>query len=169
MIMASCGWLSRVSSFCSSAFLRHEFGHYYAARRLGGHMDALVIGPLGGLRSPRVPRDPQSELSNTGGRPRGHTWNLFLLPGNCRTDLRPNQQKTFSTFLNRRSTDSATGIRLDTLIRLTCWINWWLLILNAIPAFPFDGGSGHGRNAAGCQIERSNMTKPFPSWQRSRD
>src|SRR5690606_18141413 len=45
--------------------LWHELAHGWAARRLGGHVDALVLGPLGGLNPIRIPNDPQSELLAT--------------------------------------------------------------------------------------------------------
>src|SRR5262245_21286239 len=40
----------------------HELVHAAAARRLGGNTDLVVLGPLGGMHSPNVPRDPQREL-----------------------------------------------------------------------------------------------------------
>ena len=40
----------------------HEIAHVCVARRLGGVADEIIIGPLGGLSSPRVPYEPQSEL-----------------------------------------------------------------------------------------------------------
>src|SRR5262245_15588825 len=42
--------------------LLHEAGHCYAALRLGGSADKVVIGPLGGLAYPEVPREPQAEF-----------------------------------------------------------------------------------------------------------
>ena len=119
--------------------LLHELGHYYAARRLGGHIDALVLGPLGGLRPPRVPRDPQSELLCLVAGPAvtlGVCFSCLVLIGL----FQPESARKLLDVFHPEIVDYGVGIRLETVVRLVCWINWWLLILNAIPAFPFDGG-----------------------------
>ena len=40
----------------------HEVGHALAAIRVGGKVDAVVLGPVGGLISPRVPDEPEIHL-----------------------------------------------------------------------------------------------------------
>src|SRR4051794_7411792 len=40
----------------------HEIGHSLAALRVGGKVDAVVLGPVGGLISPRVPDEPEIHL-----------------------------------------------------------------------------------------------------------
>ena len=40
----------------------HEVGHSLAAIRVGGKVDAVVLGPVGGLISPRVPDEPEIHL-----------------------------------------------------------------------------------------------------------
>ena len=40
----------------------HEVGHALAAIRVGGKVDAIVLGPVGGLISPRVPDEPEIHL-----------------------------------------------------------------------------------------------------------
>ena len=42
--------------------LLHEVGHSLAAIRVGGKVDAVVLGPVGGLISPRVPDEPEIHL-----------------------------------------------------------------------------------------------------------
>src|SRR3954464_12269048 len=39
-----------------------ELGHSLAALRVGGKVDAVVLGPVGGLISPRVPDEPEIHL-----------------------------------------------------------------------------------------------------------
>src|SRR6185312_9499024 len=40
----------------------HEVAHALAALRVGGKVDAIVLGPVGGLISPRVPDEPEIHL-----------------------------------------------------------------------------------------------------------
>src|SRR5262245_9729414 len=40
----------------------HEVGHALAAIRVGGKVDAVVLGPVGGLISPRVPDEPEIHM-----------------------------------------------------------------------------------------------------------
>ena len=39
--------------------LLHELGHCGATLRVGGHVDEIVLGPLGGLTQGSIPREPQ--------------------------------------------------------------------------------------------------------------
>ena len=120
--------------------LAHEFGHFFAARRLGGHMDSIVLGPVGGLRPPRVPRDPQSELLTLVAGPAVSLLICFcclIVTGL----VNPEGAKELLNLLSPAGIFAGDAdVTFLTVIRLTCWINWWLLLLNAIPAFPFDGG-----------------------------
>ena len=133
-------WLALTSvSILFLSVLAHEFGHYYAARRLGGHMDSLVLGPVGGLRPPRVPRDPQSELLTLLAGPAVSLSICFcclIVAGLVHAETANELLNLFEPVIF----GNGNGMTLEAVIRLTCWINWWLLILNAIPAFPFDGG-----------------------------
>jgi Zn-dependent protease len=44
------------------SLLLHELAHALAALRVGGQVDAVVLGPVGGLISPRVPDEPEVHL-----------------------------------------------------------------------------------------------------------
>ena len=133
-------WLALTSvSILFVSVLAHEFGHFFAARRLGGHMDTVVLGPVGGLRPPRVPRDPQSELLTLLAGPA-----VSLLICFCCLIVTglvdPGGAKELLSLFAPDIFKPGSEMSLESVIRLTCWINWWLLILNMIPAFPFDGG-----------------------------
>jgi stage IV sporulation protein FB len=58
--------------------LLHEFGHCFAARRVGGDADEILMWPLGGLAYVRVPETPRANFIATAGGP---AVNLVLFLG----------------------------------------------------------------------------------------
>jgi Zn-dependent protease len=120
--------------------LVHELGHFSAAMHFGGEGQPLVLWPLGGLCPQTAPVDPRHELIMHLAGPLvnlgiclasgivvatriGTEWTGLLHP------LAPR-----SLFL-----PADVGAVLLTA-KLTFWINWVLLLVNLLPAFPFDGG-----------------------------
>lgn len=120
------------------SILIHEIAHVMVARRLGGVADEIVVGPLGGLSNARVPYEPQSEL-------------VMLMAGvlvnaavclmcGCVllvSDSNLSLQRIFNPLTI--GDISAPSGPLD-VVRLVFWVNWCLVLVNLIPAFPFDGG-----------------------------
>ena len=121
--------------------LLHEFGHCYGARSVGGHADEILIWPLGGLASVQPPHDPRSHLITTLAGPMVNVaicgicsgvlvaWcgTLGAVPWNPLHPMQP----------------------LDSLLYVTPgqqWvirlfgISYFLLLINLLPIFPFDGG-----------------------------
>ena len=137
-------WLAVLSIFMLlGSVLIHELGHYFASARLGGHMDVIVLGPLGGLRPPRVPSDPQSELLCILAGPAATLTTCVILllvsltlePVSASQLLHP-----LAPTVDMGHVSSGGDFSLGLIVRLGCWINWWLFVINLIPAFPFDGG-----------------------------
>ncbi len=136
-------WLAilSVTILIVSVFL-HELGHWYVATRLGGHNDTIVLWPLGGLRPIRVANDPQSELLAVLAGPAvsvGICLFCLLFAG----IVDPLSARKLLRLFDPTIIDELSGgspISLMSAIRLTCWINFWLLAINFLPAFPFDGG-----------------------------
>jgi len=117
----------------------HEIGHSLAALRVGGKVDAIVLGPVGGLISPRVPDEPEIHLFVALAGPLVHLMLAVLaaaiLAGAGNTQL--------LGLLNPIATPKdlvepgGTGI---IAAKLALWLNWILMLLNLLPAYPFDGG-----------------------------
>lgn len=123
--------------------LIHELGHWWAVVRMGGRMEAIVLGPLGGLHPLRMPHDPQGELLATMAGPLASlaVCVVFLAAAALTSDL--NALKLLHPISPVIVNDGSWALPVwhwQTIIRLTCWINWLLLLVNLIPAFPFDGG-----------------------------
>jgi Zn-dependent protease len=141
------GWLGALSLLILFlSVLLHEFGHYWAAVRLGGGTDQMVLGPLGGLVPIRVPYEPRSELAAILAGPMVNLIVAVL----CFVTLLAYQQAgggpeiELAALLNPLgppfSADTLSQLTPTIGLQLTLWINWCLFLVNLIPAFPFDGG-----------------------------
>jgi stage IV sporulation protein FB len=108
--------------------LLHEFGHALAARRYGIKTPDITLLPIGGVaRLERMPDKPSEEIVVAVAGPLVNVviaaclWIVIGLTGSL-----PDPDLV-----------QATGISLP--LRLFV-VNVWLVIFNAIPAFPMDGG-----------------------------
>ena len=128
--------------------LLHEIGHAIVARKLGGVADEIVIGPLGGLSPVRVPYEPHSELVALMAGTLVNAAVCFLCavaltitPDAQIISLRDLLQPDLSVIRTVESQLENGEIPAFAVICcLTFWMNWCLILVNLIPAFPFDGG-----------------------------
>lgn len=118
-----------------ASVLAHELGHCCAAVRVGGSADHVVLGPLGGMRYPEVPRESQPELITALAGPLVNLAILLaLLPMVVMSDL------SVPALVNPLAPDELIdGSWWQVALKLTFWINWVILVANLLPAFPFDG------------------------------
>jgi Zn-dependent protease len=116
----------------------HEVGHSLAAVRVGGKVDAIVLGPVGGLISPRVPDEPEIHLFVALAGPIVH----LLLAVSAAAVLAGAGNNDLIGLLNPFTTpqDLIVGTKGIIAAKLTLWLNWILMLLNLLPAYPFDGG-----------------------------
>jgi Zn-dependent protease len=117
----------------------HELGHALAAVRVGGRVDAIVLGPVGGLISPRVPDEPESKVFVALAGPFVHL--LIAVLAAVALAVAGNTQ--LLGLLNPLATPQdlvEPGGMALVAAKLTLWINWTLMLLNLLPAYPFDGG-----------------------------
>ncbi len=115
----------------------HEFAHCYAAVRVGGRADEIVLGPFGGLVPPTVPHEPHSELCAALAGP---AVNLFLFLATLPLLLVVENVQVLGLLNPLRPTNLVEGPPPVMLLKLTFWLNWVLVLVNLLPAFPFDGG-----------------------------
>ena len=109
------------------SILLHELGHCFAARRLGGEAEEVVLWPLGGLATLRIPNTPHAQF-----------WTAFWGPA-----------VNLLLVLVLGAWISHGGIPW-TLRDLLSWqpswamnafrVNLGLFLFNLLPAFPMDGG-----------------------------
>jgi Zn-dependent protease len=119
----------------------HEVGHALAAIRFGGKIDAIVIGPVGGLISPRVPDEPEIRVFVALAGPMVH----LAIAVVAASALAIAGDRQLLELLNPLATPpdlvvAGAGSWGIVTAKLTLWLNWTLMLLNLLPAYPFDGG-----------------------------
>lgn len=118
----------------------HEVGHSLAAIRVGGKVDAIVLGPVGGLISPRVPDEPETHLFVALAGPVVHL--LLAVVAAVILAIAGNTQ--LLGLLNPLATPQdliEPGGPGLVAAKILLWVNWNLMLLNLLlPAYPFDGG-----------------------------
>ncbi|MCA9246010.1 MAG: site-2 protease family protein [Planctomycetales bacterium] len=129
------GLMSLVILFLS--VLLHELAHCYTAFRVGGHADEVVIGPLGGLAPVFVPHEPQRELATALAGP---LVNFVIWISMTPVLLMMGDVDVAGLLHPLRPHAVIEGEMHVVFLKLAFWLNWILLLVNLLPAFPFDGG-----------------------------
>lgn len=123
--------------------LLHEFGHCWGARRVGGEADEVLLWPLGGLAYASPPHNATAHMVTTVAGPMVNvflcmictvvlvawTGNLGAVPWN---PLHPTVPVSESVWLTATTT--------QIWIMRFFGISYFLLMINLLPIFPFDGG-----------------------------
>jgi stage IV sporulation protein FB len=120
-----------------ASLLLHEAGHALAAARVGGKVDAIVVGPVGGLISPRVPDEPETQLFVALAGPIVH---LTLVVAAAVVITLAGETSVIGLLHPLAPLDLMEGGDWLVAAKLTLWLNWILMLLNLLPAYPFDGG-----------------------------
>jgi len=116
--------------------LLHDAGHLWAARRLGGRMEQLVLAPWGGVNTVRGIADPGAELLAHLAGPGAHVA-VCLLSAPLLVGASENLLGLLNPLAPEQLTVGTTAVKL---VKLAFWLNWTLLLVNLLPVFPFDGG-----------------------------
>lgn len=128
--------------------LLHEFGHCFAARKVGGDAREILLWPLGGLAFVSTPRRPFPTLVAAAGGPLvnvvicGATGALLLALSRGQFSLPLNPLIPFGGdyFFNDASFQLIAGNSLAYYIWWIYITSWTLLFFNLLPIFPLDGG-----------------------------
>ncbi len=117
--------------------LIHELSHLLVANRLGASVDEIVLGPLGGLGSLPSALEPQSDLMVIMAGPLSNLLICFLT-ALC---LAIHGGANLVGLMYPLAPDAvAAGDPLVIALKMAFWVNWLLVLVNLIPAYPFDGG-----------------------------
>lgn len=135
--------------------LCHEVAHLLALHWVGGKVDEIVIGPLGGLAARPVMKDPRVDLLVHAAGPLANLMLSWLVFAPCLLYL--GHHHDFSGLANPLDPDHVglqSPVDLETAISLGFWVNWCLFLVNLLPADPFDGGP----------LLRAALRYRLPSW-----
>ncbi|OHB79189.1 MAG: hypothetical protein A2W31_07745 [Planctomycetes bacterium RBG_16_64_10] len=121
-----------------ASVLLHETAHAAAMLHVGGQVDQLVLGPLGGLTQGRVPHEPQCELIAALAGPLVHLlvavalipW-LILVSDTSLLEL-------LGPVVPQAMVEGRPG---EVALKLAFWLSWSLAVISLLPAYPFDGGA----------------------------
>ena len=121
----------------AASVILHEVAHCVAAVRFGGVIDEVVLMPFGGLRSPRVPDEPEPQVFVA---LIGPMVNLSLVVLATALLVYFRELEIMQLFNPICPSGLLDGSMKRVAVKMVLWINWTLFLLNLIPVFPFDGG-----------------------------
>ena len=116
----------------------HEVGHSLVLVRSGGAVDEIQIGPLGGLVRPLPPKLPWSECITHLAGPAVNLAISLLAAAILLCFVPTEVMGLVNPLLPENLIEGPSAWIVG--LKLTCWINWLLYVVNLLPAFPFDGG-----------------------------
>jgi len=115
--------------------LAHELGHGAAALRSGAGGEPLVLTPIGGLPGQHSVSEPQQELITALAGPAVNLAVVVVL--SAPVYIVGGSLLGLSNPL--RPVDLFDGPAWAVAVKLTYWINWLLVLVNAAPVSPCDG------------------------------
>jgi stage IV sporulation protein FB len=141
----------------------HELGHTIAGLRLGGHADLVVLGPMGGLHLPTVPREAHREVTVAMAGPIANLGVMVMIgPALLLSNISVLEILLRPLYPGGMLSDPKWWI---VALKMAFWFNWLMVLVNLIPAAPFDGGRAlrsllwpvMGYRAAMRTVSRSGM------------
>jgi stage IV sporulation protein FB len=123
----------RVATFL--VILLHEFGHCYAAHRVGGRASAVVLWPFGGLAHCDAPMTPRAQFWVAAGGPLVNVAMAIILGVVLLTPLVPVEAQPHLFSFQ----PPGSSYILSFIFGVFQW-NIILLVLNLLPIYPLDGG-----------------------------
>lgn len=115
--------------------LIHEIGHIWSARRSDGISDLIVLGPLGGMVPIHIAGNARAEFRAHLAGPAAN----LLICGICAALLVTLKVPLLGLLNPVSPIELTSGTVAQVVVKLTFWINWVLLLINLVPAFPLDG------------------------------
>ncbi|MGF1633877.1 MAG: site-2 protease family protein [Phycisphaerae bacterium] len=117
--------------------LLHEFGHCFAARRVGGSAEEIVMTPIGGLAMAMAPNRPWPRFVTVAGGPLVNVA-ICLVTGVLIYAL--SGRVLFGPWSFGEGFPDAGFAQVYSYAYFFYVVSWALLVFNLLPMFPLDGG-----------------------------
>ncbi|MEM9943151.1 MAG: site-2 protease family protein [Planctomycetota bacterium] len=116
----------------------HELAHIYTACSLGGHFNSIVLTPWGGSSDLILPAGNQARTITHLAGPLSNGL-VFLL---CTSMLYQAEEPSFSSLVHPLQPHWFNPLLWQkSMVYITCWVNFQLMVINLLPCFPFDGAA----------------------------
>ena len=113
----------------------HELGHCLTVWKWGGRVERVVLGPWGGLTTLGPNREQPIEITTAVAGP---AVNLVVSLMATAT-LAAMRQPVLPLFQPLHLPVQAPGLSFAGTLAMIAWINWLIVLINLLPAFPLDG------------------------------
>ncbi len=142
----------------------HQAAHLVAAARLGGHIDRIVVGPLGDFVPVGLPQDPRREMLAALAGPIAHAIILLIVSPAIIISGESLSELMLAPFGPHNLVTGGVGL---AALKLAFWINWLLLLVNMLPALPLDGGRAIAAGLRPCWATGADRSS-WPNMERWR-
>lgn len=125
----------------------HEVARVIAAARVGGHADAIVLGPVGGWTKLHLPVDPPAHIATALAGPT--TFFVLMVVAGCGLALAGDQHvlrllNLCNPQIARLTAEGVDMLGTENSIvpiigQLVVWINCWLFLISLMPIDPCAG------------------------------
>lgn len=115
----------------------HEAAHQAVASRLHGGPNSIVLTPIGGLRLPSAPNDPELLLLVGMVGPLVNLSIVVLAAG----ALAYSTDSLEGVFTLAAPAGLLSGPWYEVALKSALWVNWLTFLVSLIPTYPFDGSS----------------------------
>lgn len=133
------GFVARWLAILFGIVFLHELGHCFAARRVGGSANQVLMWPLGGLAYVEAPRVAAAQFLTAAGGPLVNVLFCLLTAPMLVLAAGTIEGVPFNP-LNLTPAFSFVKAPWHYWTLLVYWVSYSLLLFNLIPMYPLDGG-----------------------------
>ena len=143
------------------SLILHELLHVVSTIRLGGRVETVVLGPVGGMTTHDVPDEPEPQVLVALAGPAVHCCLVVAATGGLVYHGLADVLVLFKSTIPMELFVAQQPLN-ELVVKTTLWVNWILFLVNLLPAYPFDAAIAvqsllwplAGRRTAGSLTQR---------------